>query len=149
MSSWVSWVLLQRGGTYHSVWETAVREGVAGSAVDSKHSADLASSNLRHLFHLVRVHSDDPGDLDLLLRLCVEDIHALLQTALVDTDIRQLSKVAFFQLKRQSHKWERVVRNKGDWRFSPSAVKSNVGDLSGIRQVIYDSVKHRLDTFVR
>ncbi|KAH3669422.1 hypothetical protein OGAPHI_001543 [Ogataea philodendri] len=75
----------------HGVVDLAVGEGISRRAVDTERCADFSSSGLVHVLHVVRVHSHEPGNLDLLARLDVGDHHAFLQTALVNTQLLTLT----------------------------------------------------------
>ena len=55
------------------------------------------------------MHAHDPRDLDLLVCLGVEDVHALFQLALVDADIGELAEAGLLELESKADEREGVV----------------------------------------
>lgn len=112
-------------GTNHSVTSTAalVRERISRRALDTEHGANLTGSNRVDILHLVRMHPNQPRDLDLLARADVRDRSSLLECALVHTDVGELTVAALLELEGE--------RDEGSVGSGGEGLGSVVGRLDG------------------
>ena len=125
-----------------------VAEGVTRSAIDAEERDDVAARGFLDVLHLVRQHADQTADLVLLVGAGVPDGVALLQRALIDADVGQLTVGAVLELER--------VREEGILRgvrhqsalFLVLGVECVVLDVAGLGQVGHDRVEQRLDAAV-
>ena len=132
----------------HGVREPTVGEGVTRSTVNTEDGADFAGADLVYVLQFVGVHAHNSGDPDLLARSGVEEVTALLQLALVDSDVCELAVVVLLELEGQSDKRQRVVRHKSDGFLVLGCVETQVLNLTGVRQVVADGIEDGLDTLV-
>ncbi|WDT79542.1 MAG: hypothetical protein MPW14_20775 [Candidatus Manganitrophus sp.] len=126
----------------------AVGEGVAGSAIDAEHRADVAGLGALDVLHFVGVHPDQPGDADLLsVRRVVDDI-ALAQLPLIDADIRQLAVASIVELEGEHD--ERLVGSalEDDFRFVVPLIVRLVRHLGRVGKVVADAVEQQLNALV-
>lgn len=84
-------------------------EGVPWGTVNPKQSTNVPSMALPDLLHLVAVHADKSGDLDLLPGACVHNAVSLLQGALVHTQVCQLTVLARLERQRGEGRMKLVL----------------------------------------
>lgn len=96
--------------------------------------------------HLVTVHAHQTGNLDLLSRARVENLHGLLESTLIHAHISQLSKAALFELERQSNERGVSCGCQGDLRGTGLVhiVCKNLS-FGGVGQIIADTIEQGLN----
>lgn len=132
----------------HAIGQTTIGESVTRGALNTKHGANLAGTNLGNILHLIGVHADDTGDADLLVSASVEQVLTLLQRALINTHVCELTVRVLFELEGKADERQRVERNERNAFLSLGPVESMVGDILGVGKIVADGIKHGLDGFV-
>ena len=93
----------------HLKLDISVTESLTGCAIYTEQREDVTCSSLVDILHLCRVHSNHPRNLDLLAGARVDNLLALLNSALIDSNVCNLSKFGLFQLESKAYEWLLVI----------------------------------------
>ena len=132
----------------HRHVDFAVGERVARSTIDTKQRDDVACRGVIDILHLVRMHSNESADLDLLARSHVVDRVALLERSLIDTHIGQLTIATVLELEREEHEGLRIVGEDFDLGLVLVEIDRHVVHLGRVGEIAGHCVQQQLNPLV-
>ena len=125
-----------------------IGEGIARRTLDAEQRDDIARLRLIDFMHFARVHSHQTANLRLLLGRLVVDGVALLQLALVEAAVGELTVAAILKLERQHDKRVARLGDELNLLLVVALVERLVGPVVGAGEEAHDRVEQRLHTLV-
>ena len=132
----------------HGIIESAAAERITGCAVDAEERYDIARCRFVDVFHLVRIHADEPPDFELFARARIVQFASFRDSALIHADVGELTvlSVVEFECDRDG----RLVRDieELDLRFVIVEVESIIVNLGRVGKIACNAVEYELHAFV-